>query len=176
MHEVRLSAYALASLALAFALLPVACGQGSATGPDEIHWDRQTCEHCQTVISDRRYAAQLRMPGAKTTNAFDDLGCALLWLDEQGLLAGDDSDVEVWVRDPAGEEWIDGRKAAFGEGFATPMAYGFAPAEEGIPLSEVQARIVQAERRRRSTDAKRPKSDEHSTGTEGAPGGESEDG
>ena len=173
MHESRFSAYALA---LAFAFFTVACGQGSATGPGEIHWDRQTCEHCQMVISDRRYAAQLRMPGAKTTNAFDDLGCALLWLDEQGLLAGDDSEVEVWVRDPTGEEWIDGRKARFGEGFATPMAYGFAPAEEGIPLPEVQARIVRAERRRRSTGPDRPKSEEHRSGTEHTPGGESEDG
>ena len=127
-----------------------ACGQRATTGPGEIHWDRQTCEHCQMVISDRRYAAQLRMPGDRTTKAFDDLGCALLWLDEQGLIPREEARVEVWVRDPSGKAWVDGRKARFAGDFPTPMNYGFATADQGIPLSEVRARIASAEKRRRS--------------------------
>jgi copper chaperone NosL len=132
------------------AVLLVACWQSPTTGPGEIHWDRQACERCQMVISERRHAVQIRALGERRTHAFDDLGCALLWLDEQGLPADEEPRTEFWVRDPVGPGWIDGHDAHFEDGFSTPMAYGFGAAERGISLGEVQLRVREAERRRRS--------------------------
>ena len=102
------------ALALVTSLVgPMAgCWQSPSTGPGEIHWDRQTCERCQMVISQRRHAVQVRAKGDHRAHAFDDLGCALLWLDEEGLPAGRDSGGdslhEIWVKGPHGSEWIDG--------------------------------------------------------------------
>jgi hypothetical protein len=142
-------------------VLVTACGQGSATGPEAIHWDRQTCEHCQMVISDRVDAAEIRLPGERRVHAFDDLGCALLWLDHQGLLGkstpGADAAkvseaAEVWVRDATGSRWIDGRQARYAGGFSTPMAYGYGVAEEGESLDAIRLRIREAERGRRGLE------------------------
>ena len=44
-------------------LLLGACGGDPPTGAVEITWDRDVCEHCSMAISDRRYAAQVRLAG-----------------------------------------------------------------------------------------------------------------
>ena len=102
------------------------------------------------VISERRHAVQVRKLGERRTHAFDDLGCALFWLDEQGLLAGSEQGPEVWVKGASDSEWIDARTSRFEEGFSTPMAYGFGVADQGLTLSEVQARVRKKEIGRRS--------------------------
>ena len=134
-------------------ILLAGCGQGSNTGPGEIHWDRQTCEHCQMVISERRHAVQVRKLGDRQTHAFDDLGCALLWLEDQGLLSGQAEGPEIWVKASAADDWIDARSAQFETGLSTPMAYGFGVAENGIALDQVEAQVLEAERQRRSRSA-----------------------
>ena len=137
------------------------CWPSSNTGPGEIHWDRQTCERCQMVISERRHAVQIRELGERQTHAFDDLGCALLWLEEQGLLAGSDEGPEVWARATADGDWIDARAARFETGLTTPMGYGFGVADTGISLSEVQAQTIETERRRRSRSVNQANRHDH---------------
>jgi copper chaperone NosL len=141
-------------LVTAFLVSLAGCGQGSNTGPGRIHWDRETCEHCQMVISDRRHAIQIRLFEDRQTHAFDDLGCGLLWLDQQGLRAGSDDGPEIWVKDSEAGDWIDARSAAFEAGLTTPMAYGFGVTERGLSLIEVQVAVLETERRRRSPMAK----------------------
>jgi copper chaperone NosL len=133
----------------------VACPQSPTTGPGEIKWDRQTCERCQMVISERRFAAQTRKTGERRTYAFDDVGCALLWLDQQGVVDLDSSQ-EVWVHDAAGEHWVDGHSAHFDEGHHTPMGYGFAVTHQGISLEAVHETVRETERRRRSEQRGEP--------------------
>lgn len=141
-------------IVIAAALL-VACGQSPTTGPGEIHWDRQTCEHCQMVISERRHAAQLRAPGERNVHAFDDVGCALLWLDQQGLTDAEPP-LEVWVRDTHDANWIDGRSARFDSGHPTPMQYGWATGARGLDLPGVHQRVREAEQKRRREVSGRP--------------------
>lgn len=102
-------------------------------------------------ISDRRYAAQVRLAGDRRAHVFDDLGCALLWLDDAGV--DGETSSEIWVRDPRGERWIDARDTLFSEGLGTPMSYGFgttAATTEGLRIAQVQDRVRELERERRS--------------------------
>jgi copper chaperone NosL len=46
----------------------------------EIKWDRETCVRCSMVISDRRFAAQLRGGPKNTVFKFDDIGCFAFWI------------------------------------------------------------------------------------------------
>jgi len=137
-----------AAFASISAILLLACWQGPSTGPGKIHWDRQICEQCQMVISERQHAAQVRMPGERNAHAFDDLGCAILWLDEQ-LVSHGEPHHEVWVQDPTGQQWIDATNTHFDDTLSTPMAYGFRAAEHGISFDAVQTRVREAERKRR---------------------------
>ena len=140
------------ALVLALGLLEVACGRGSATGPVEIVWDRDTCERCAMAIGDRRFAAQIRSGASGEVHKFDDLGCASLWLDEHRDGVGDRP--EAWVRDLRGERWLDATASTYAPGLRTPMSYGFGaspePVEGGIAWSEVRERIRDIESARRS--------------------------
>lgn len=131
------------------ASLTVACWQSPTTGPREIKWDRETCERCQMVISERPHAVQIRETGERRVHAFDDLGCALLWLDERRVVDAKPHR-EVWVRDSAGAEWIDAHTAHFEHGHHTPMQYGWAVRDAGSSLATVGERVREAERLRRS--------------------------
>jgi len=119
------------------------------------------------VISERRHAVQIRMLGDRQTHAFDDLGCGLLWLDQQGVQAGGEDGPEVWVKDSKNGDWIDGRSAEFEAGLTTPMAYGFGAAKNGLSLAEVQASVRKTERRRRSPIANRTEHSHHHEDTKG---------
>jgi hypothetical protein len=101
-------------------------------------------------IGDRRHAAQLQIPGEQRARFFDDPGCALVWLDRRGEPW---DDVEIWVRDPSGEHWIDARQARFHDGATTPMGYGFATAGAAgeLTLEAVAERLRELERERRSS-------------------------
>jgi hypothetical protein len=119
------------------------CGAPPTTGPVEPSWDRDTCEHCSMVISDRRFAAQVRSASTGRVRHFDDPGCAVL----AGIEDGD----EIWVRDPNGSEWLDGREVRFSSGHTTPMGYGFGVAEgsEGLDWAVLATKIGERESERR---------------------------
>jgi nitrous oxide reductase accessory protein NosL len=141
-----------ACLAALSAIGLAACSPGPATGPGEMHWDRDTCERCQMAIGDRSSAAQIRDARDLEPHKFDDLGCALLWQDERR--PEEEERPEIWVRDPGGERWLDGYGARYVGGRSTPMGYGFGAASErsqaGMGLAEVWERIRAVEHERRS--------------------------
>jgi hypothetical protein len=134
------------------ALLLASCG-APATGPVEVHWDRDSCEWCSMAISDRRYAAQVRVEPGGAAHRFDDPGCALLWIDQQ--LGEGRRPAELWVRDRSGQRWLGGLEAGWMAGEHTPMNYGFGATDPGagedLVLDEVweAVRIREGERRGR---------------------------
>jgi len=105
------------------------------------------------VLSERRFAVQLREAYGHTLHSFDDLGCALVWLDEREH-AGKGGIEELWVHDPRGDGWIDGIHAHYHSGLNTPLGYGFevsAPQNtEQLSLQEVRQRIRTREPERRA--------------------------
>lgn len=116
-----------------FALTPLAallgaCGRVSMPdGMVEVKWDRDTCTRCSMVLSDRRFAAQLR-GGPKDANfKFDDIGCAVIWLKAQAWSA--EAAARIWVADVGSRNeavrWLDAKKAQYVGGKTSPMGYDF---------------------------------------------------
>lgn len=131
---------------LATAPLLPACGRDDGHGPAEVHWDRDTCKRCTMAVSDRHYAAQVRGGPKREAFKFDDIGCAVFWLQEQRIPWADAVDTEIWVTDYHTGEWLDARKAHYMAGKTTPMAYGYgavAQAEPGsIEFAAMRAAIL----------------------------------
>ena len=110
---------------LLIVLMLSACTQEELTGPGEVRWDQETCARCTMSIGDRKFAAQIRggATGSKTRlYKFDDIGCAVIWLDKQPWI--DDPRTEIWVTDHRNGKWIDAENASYVTGKNTPMGYG----------------------------------------------------
>ena len=121
-------------------LAPLAgCGkQGHwPEGMAEIKWDRDTCARCNMVISDPRFAAELRGGEKNTAFKFDDIGCLVFWLRDKAAqhpwMA--EPATRLWVADAAdmsGATWLDARQAHYLGGRLSPMGYNFAAAREAV--------------------------------------------
>jgi len=119
---------------LLITFLLAGCAGEDATGPGDVRWDRESCTRCAMAVSDRHYSAQVRggAAGQKTRlYKFDDIGCAVVWLDQQNWK--DDARTEIWVTDQLSGEWIDARLASYVTGKVTPMDYGLGAQREVSP-------------------------------------------
>ena len=153
-HPVRL-------LLLLLPLLLAGCSRSPESGPVEIRLDRDVCTRCRMVISEPRFAAEVRGPvegGGTRVWKFDDIGCAVLWLDEQPWK--DDPRVEIWVADQRDGHWIDARRAWYVPVTHSPMGYNLGaqdtPAPGAMDFSAAVAhirRVESGEHRHRGADA-----------------------
>ncbi len=110
------------SYLLALLLLLTGCNEC----PKDIKWDRDTCERCRMIISDKHFAV---LVCAKNQNyVFDDLGCALHWLKKQPW----GEETKIWVADYHNGQWLDARSAYYVPGQISPMDYGFG----AVPVPE----------------------------------------
>ena len=116
-------------------------------------WDRDACERCRMVLSDRVHSAQVRYyPEHKKRSRvlmFDDIGCVVLWLEDKAWK--DDPRTEIWVTDYRNGNWIDARKATYVTGRITPMEYGLGAQSEPVPgglsYQQAKAHIYEVEKR-----------------------------
>ncbi len=93
-------------------------------GPVEIKYGRDACEMCGMIISEPRYAAEVRVLSDNKTHKFDDIGDAVNWLELQGV--GLQGAKEIWVMDSDNDKiWLDARRAFYRNG-RSPMNYNFA--------------------------------------------------
>ena len=123
----------LVKLSVISLFLLAACSQQEETGPVEVRWDKESCARCAMSVSDHNYSAQVRGgPSDKKTKVykFDDIGCAVIWLDKQAWK--DDQRTEIWVTDYRNGNWIDARTAAYVTGKVTPMAYGLGAQSDAV--------------------------------------------
>jgi hypothetical protein len=103
------------------------------------------------VLSDRRHAAQVRYTPADGSRGqvrkFDDLGCAVLWLDQQPWR--DAGGVEIWVNDHLDGQWLDAHGAFYVTGRLTPMQYGLgaqtAPTPGALDFAQARQHIYAIE-------------------------------
>lgn len=135
----------LAGVALLPWLAPTAgCEGDPGHGPAKVHWDRDICARCNMMVSDRKYAAQVRGGPKRKAYKFDDIGCAMFWLRDQPWAEAPDT--EIWVTDYRGGEWLDARQAHYLPGKTTPMSYGFGASKEaqagGVDFAAMRAAIL----------------------------------
>lgn len=123
-----------------------------ATGPVEVRWDRDTCERCRMVLSDRLHSAQVRggPVGQKSrVYKFDDIGGAILWLQDKKWK--DHKNTEIWVNDHRNGNWINARQSWFLQGQITPMEFGLgaqdSKTENAMTFNEAVEYIIQREKR-----------------------------
>lgn len=132
--------YAVRAAAFALLVLASACSEPTS-GPVRIVWGRHACDHCAMAISEQAFAAEVRV-GPREVMRFDDLGCALAWLESNGGAAAAS---EFWVMDQDRGEWLDARSASYRPDQRTPMAYGFGAirdAESGSVDFETARRTI----------------------------------
>ena len=127
----------------------LACEKKSTSGVAEVHWDRDMCTRCVMVVSDRHNTTQVRDPKSGKTYMFDDIGCMVLWFNEEHISWKDKA--IVWITDIDTGKWIDARKAFYDTENITPMAYGFSAhktkesikaGQEIIDYDEVVKRVI----------------------------------
>ncbi|MDR2239039.1 MAG: nitrous oxide reductase accessory protein NosL [Zoogloeaceae bacterium] len=119
-----------------------ACGEKTRwpEGMAEIKWDRDTCARCNMVISDPRFAAQLRGGEKQTAFKFDDIGCLVFWLRDKAAQYpwATAAATRLWVADaadPRSTAWLDAREAHYIAGSLSPMGYNFTAMREAAPQS-----------------------------------------
>ncbi len=121
-------------------LLLLGCQAGD--GPARVAWDRDTCRQCGMALSDRHAAAQVKGGPKGQVEKFDDLGCALTWLQKQPW--ADEAGTRVWVARSTDGTWLDAREAHFVDGLKTPMGYGWGAvdgAQPGLDLKTLRTRL-----------------------------------
>ena len=105
-------------------------------GMQEIKWDRDTCVRCSMVISDRRFAAEMRGGPKNTVFKFDDIGCAVFWLREKaaGYPWMAEASTRLWVAEVnsrgSNVRWLDARKAQY---FTKTSPMGYNQAAVALP-------------------------------------------
>ena len=119
----------------------------------EVHWDRDMCDRCKMVVSERNHAAQVLNPQTGEAHMFDDIGCAILWFKEENIQWKDSA--KIWITDVKTSKWIDARTAFYDNTHITPMAYGFSANEkkesiekgqEVIDFDEMSKRVLKMAR------------------------------
>lgn len=132
-------------LALLAAAPVLAACKPQKEGPEEVRWGRETCAICGMIISDPKFAAQVRGGPERKLLKFDDIGDAMHWLEEQPWKG--DADIEFWVRDyDTGTRWLDARDVRYIGGVVSPMDYGYAAVEysgpETLSFDEMRAKVL----------------------------------
>lgn len=123
-------------LIILIALLFIGCDDKSSSSTvPTMHWDRDMCDRCVMVISDRKNSIQLRGKTKKQEHRFDDIGCMVIWIKESNINL---DKLDIWVNDVQSGEWIDAKNAFYTSGNQTPMDYGFSAykSKQNLPLDK----------------------------------------
>lgn len=130
------------------ALFLLACSEVD-TGPVEIKWDRDACERCRMVLSDRMHSAQVRNGIDAKVYLFDDIGGAILWLQNKDWTSH--AKTEIWVNHHKTGVWLNALKATYIDGQTTPMSFGLGaqsePVENGLNYQQAVQYILNREKR-----------------------------
>ena len=132
------------------------CERKIELGAHEVHWDRDMCVRCKMVVSERQYAAQTTNPLTGKTHYFDDIGCLVLWFEEEKIDWADKA--ILWVTDVNSGEWVNAKKAKWSTISVTPMAFGYAAHKPGsepkdseiITYEEMAKRAIALEEKKKS--------------------------
>ncbi|MBT3280550.1 MAG: hypothetical protein HOJ96_04125 [Campylobacteraceae bacterium] len=121
------------------------CEKKIEKGLQEVHWDRDMCDLCKMVVSERHYSVQVVNPTNGKSHMFDDLGCMIIWFKEEKILWEDKAD--IYINDVISGKFIDARKAFYDTNSRTPMDYGFGAYEDKNSIDASKTIITYEEAR-----------------------------
>ena len=101
------------------------CSQEPNLSAVDPKWDRDVCERCKMLLSDKNFSSEVINPTDGKHYFFDDLGCALNWLAEDKNKSWALKAI-VFANDAKTGEWLDISKNHLALGYITPMSYGIA--------------------------------------------------
>ena len=99
------------------------CEKKIDTNFHKIHWDRDMCQQCKMVVSDRKHTVEVINPDDGESYVFDDLGCTVEWFKEKNLPW--QKRAIIWITDSKTGQWINAKEAYYDTDSRTPMDYGF---------------------------------------------------
>ncbi|MDR0769793.1 MAG: hypothetical protein LBE75_01140 [Burkholderiales bacterium] len=104
----------------------LAYAQNPETGvkPREAKWGQDKCARCAMALKDPLNSAQIVNPETGETFMFDDLGCAVAWLDDKNPAWR--SKAVIYVNDATDGAWLKMDEAILANPYPTPMSYGIA--------------------------------------------------
>lgn len=94
----------------------------------KVHFDRDMCDRCKMVISEKNHVAQVINPNDGKAYKFDDIGCAILWFKENNITWK--KDAKIWIADIKSANYLDAKTSHYDTMNITPMAYGFGAHEK----------------------------------------------
>ena len=136
----------IAGIFLLLGLFFNACQKKDYTkNPPKMHWDRDLCERCKMVISERKFAVEA-VDEKGNIYKFDDIGCLIMWQKKEHPKI---KFKKIWIKDAKSNKWIDAKKAKYTTDSISPMGYGFAAYKKGnepknkeiIDFKEVKRRV-----------------------------------
>lgn len=101
------------------------CSQQTDLSAIDPKWDRDVCERCKMLLSDKKFSAEIINPTNGKHYFFDDLGCALNWITEKQNHSWA-SRATIFANDAKTGDWLDVSKNVLALGYVTPMSYGIA--------------------------------------------------
>jgi hypothetical protein len=103
------------------------------------------CPQCNMFIVGKKDTAQIITTDHKT-HFFDDVGCAILWLEEKKI---DLENVKFWVYTRDTKEYIQAQDAFYSLVDETPMRYGFGAykniQDSLVPFGEMRLKMLRGE-------------------------------
>jgi nitrous oxide reductase accessory protein NosL len=121
---------------LILSLLLLGCDSKMDTSPKDAVLDRDVCHRCKMAISDKHYVSQIVNPKDAKRYFFDDIGCAILWMQEQNITW--EQEAFIYVANAKNGEWLDAKKAVYSDKANSPMRFGFAAHFEKSENSDVE--------------------------------------
>jgi copper chaperone NosL len=134
MRDTRVKRARRLLLALTAPLLLAAC----AAGPQPVVWGVEECAHCQMVIADERFAAQV-VDARGNAYKFDAIECMADFVNAGEFSAGEHT---AWIADGR-DGWIAAETATFvrSDAIRSPMGGGLAAHGSADAARELQAQV-----------------------------------
>ena len=129
-----------AALVMTVLLLTGGCSKEISLDAQDPSWDRDVCHRCRMMLSNRHFSAQVVDPESGRHYFFDDLGCALGWLDEAKPQWSQKAVIYANAADSG--KWTDVRRGVIAEPFVTPMSFGLGVFPEQSALPEGKHRVT----------------------------------
>ena len=102
-------------------------GTSVADDVQPIDWHKQPCAHCQMLIGEPRFAAQLITRDGEVLS-FDDPGCALQYVNERQPQIH-----RLWFHHGHDPRWLTAEQVGFTVGGNTPMGFGLVAVDRSTP-------------------------------------------